>query len=339
MSVFDKSLEKLLQRENLSYDETYSAIIGIMNGEIAPVRLAAWLSLLKSKGESSDEISGAAAAMREKALQIKCFDNDAVDTCGTGGDGAGTFNVSTASAIIASGAGLTVAKHGNRAVSGKCGSADVLEKLGVNINMLPETAEKCLNQIGIAFLFAPNFHPAMKFAAPVRKELGFRTIFNILGPLCNPACVKKGVLGVYSQSLCKIVAEAAAKIGYEDLLVLHSEDGLDEISLSAPTFICEIRNGELIEYEFNPVHHGFSFSPPESFSGGDAEQNAKIILDILNPELSSTPRRELAVINAAAAIFASKKTKNWDEAIRTANQAISNASALKKLNDWKMFKL
>ena len=337
MNIFDKTLEKLIHQEDLSYDEAYGAMISIMNGEVPPIRLAAWLTLLKVKGEKAPEISGSAAAMREKSLKIKANDKDTVDTCGTGGDCSGTFNVSTAAAIIASGAGLTVAKHGNRAVSGKCGSADVLEKIGVNINMTPENAEKCLNETGITFLFAPNFHPAMKYAAPVRKELGFRTIFNILGPLCNPAEVKKAVIGVYSRHLCKILAEAASKIGYEDLLVLHSDDGLDEISLSAPTFICEIRNGEIIEYEFNPVHHGFNLISSESFAGGDAEKNAKIILDILDPQKPDSPMRQMAILNASAAIFASKKTRNWDNAIESARESVSKGAALKKLTDWKNF--
>jgi len=337
MSIFDQTLEKLFSGESLSYQESYLAMLSIMNGDIAPSRLAAWLTLLKAKGENADEIGGCAAAMREKSIKIKSNDPNAVDTCGTGGDNSGTFNVSTTAAIIASGAGLTVAKHGNRAVSGKCGSADVLEKLGISITMPKEKVEKCLNELGIAFLFAPNFHPAMKFAAPVRKELGFRTIFNILGPLSNPALVKKGVIGVFSKKLCKIVAEAAAKIGYDDLLVVHSEDGLDEISLSAPTLICEIRNGEFLEYEFNPTHHGFNFVSIESVSGTNADENAKLILEILNPKIPDFPQRQIAIINAAAAIFASNKTRNWDEAINAAKLSISSGAALKKLEDWKVF--
>ncbi len=337
MNMFDQTLEKLLSGESLSYQEAYSAMISIMNGDIPPSRLAAWLTLLKVKGENADEISGCAAAMREKSIKIRCNNPNAVDTCGTGGDNLGTFNVSTAAAIIASGAGLTVAKHGNRAVSGKCGSADVLEKLGIDIRMPKEKAEKCLNQLGIVFLFAPDFHPAMKFASPVRRELGFRTIFNILGPLSNPALVKKGVIGVYSKKLCKIIAEAAAKIGYEDLIVVHSEDGLDEISLSAPTLICEIRNGEFLEYEFNPIHHGFNFVSIDIFSGTSPEENAELILQILNPKLPDSPQRQISIINAAAAIFASNKTKNWDEAINAASLSISSGAALKKLEDWKKF--
>jgi len=338
VSVFDLSLEKLLSRKDLSYDEAFGAMSSIMGGDVPPARLAAFLSLLKSKGEKADEIGGCTAAMREKSIKIECHAPDAVDTCGTGGDGAGTFNISTAAAIIASGAGLTVAKHGNRSVSGRSGSADVLEKLGVDISMAPEKTEKCLGAVGIAFLFAPNFHPAMRHAGPVRKELGFRTIFNVLGPLCNPASVKRAVIGVYSESLCRLVADAALKLGYEKALVIHSEDGLDEISLCAPTLVCEIRNGEIIEYEFNPVHHGFALCSPAEISGGSAEDNARMILDILDPSQNDSPRRQISVLNAAAAIFASGRLAKWDEAISTAAESVSSGSAMRKLDALKNFK-
>ncbi|HPN84722.1 MAG TPA: anthranilate phosphoribosyltransferase [Victivallales bacterium] len=336
-NAFDVSLQKLVEKKDLSYQESFDAMSVIMSGGAPAASLATWLTLMKSKGENSNEIGGCAAAMRAKSVKISCNDPNAVDTCGTGGDGCGTFNISTAAAIIASGAGITVAKHGNRAVSGKSGSADVLEKLGVNISISPEKAEKCLNSIGIAFLFAPNFHPAMKYAAPVRKELGFRTIFNILGPLCSPASVRKAIIGVYSEDLCRLVADAALKIGYEKALVLHSDDGLDEISLCSTTLICEIRNGQIIEYEFEPTHHGFNLCSRDDISGGNAEENAKIIQEILDPKKDDSPRRQIAVLNAAAAIFASKNSDKWDEAISLARRSINSGAASAKLDELRKF--
>ncbi len=337
MDPFDFSIQKLMKHEDLSYQNAFDAMDLIMQGNIPPARLAAWLTLLKAKGEKAEEIAACASAMINKSLKIKCSDPNAVDTCGTGGDGGGTFNISTAAAIIASGAGITVAKHGNRAVSGKSGSADVLEKLGVNISIAPEMTETILNTIGIAFFFAPNFHPAMKYVSSVRKELGFRTILNILGPLCNPASIKKAIIGVYDKALCHIVANAALEIGYKKILVVHSDDGLDELSLGANTFICEIRNGAIIEYEFNPLHHGFNLCSRDELAGGTADENAKIILEILNPKSDNSPRCQIAILNAAAAILASEKTSKWDEAIFLAKESVLSGNASKKLDALRSF--
>jgi anthranilate phosphoribosyltransferase len=331
MDAFDKSLLKLLEAEDLSFEEASAAMDEIMTGKVPPIRLAAWLTAIKIKGEKAAEIGGCASSMLRSAIKINPLDADAIDTCGTGGDSSGTFNISTAAAFVAAGAGVTVAKHGNRAVSGKAGSADVLEKLRVNISLDPAEAEKCLNSIGIVFLFAPNFHPAMRYAAQVRKELGFRTIFNILGPLCSPASVKRALIGVYDERLCRLMAESALQLGYKKILVVHGNDGLDEISICSTTTVCEIRSGGIIEYEFNPQHHGFELCARDAISGGGAEENAEIIRGILSGKIDG-PRRDVTILNAAAAILASGKSENWNTAILMAKEAIVSGKALSKLD-------
>jgi anthranilate phosphoribosyltransferase len=281
------------------------------------------------KGETPDEITGAAEAMRARVTPLQVDRDDLVDTCGTGGDGCGTFNVSTVAAIVAAGAGAQVAKHGNRAVSSKCGSADVLSALGVRIELDATQMSEVLRRVGIAFLFAPKLHPAMAAVAGVRKELGVRTIFNILGPLTNPAFARRQVLGVYAERLVDVVARVLAALGAKHALVVHSLDGLDEISVSAATRVCEVRDGEVRSYEVTPEELGVGRHAIERLAGGDAQQNAAIARDILN----GTPGagHDIVVANAGAALYVAGLATSIREGVTLAKRAIANASASAKL--------
>ena len=325
-----EAISKVVDRKNLTFDEAYSAMFRIMSGEVDQAQIAAFLVGLRMKGETVDEIAGCARAMREKALKINS-EYDVIDTCGTGGDLAGTFNISTATAIVASAAGANVAKHGNRAVSSKCGSADVLQELGVNIELGPEEAEKCLNEIGITFIFAPIYHKAMKYAAPVRKSLGIRTIFNILGPLTNPAGAKRQLLGVFSADLTEKLAYVLAKLGSEMALVVHGAGGIDEISIAGTTRVSELKNGEIKTYEIKPEDFGIERATINSILGGDSKQNAEIILDILNGKKS--PHRDVVVLNSGAAIYVAGLTQTLGEGIEMAKDVIDSGKAKRKLEE------
>lgn len=335
-SNIELSLKKLIEKKSLSFEEAQFSMEDIMNGCVSPVVLSSWLTALKMKGENSDEISGCASALRRHVKSVHCDDSCAVDTCGTGGDSSGTFNISTASAFVAAGAGVTVAKHGNKAVSGKTGSADVLTDLGVNINITPELMEKCLNSIGMAFLFAPLLHPAMKHAMPVRKELGFGTIFNIIGPLSNPSNVKRSLTGVYEKRLCRLVSDALLMLGSEHAMVVHGEDGLDEITITAKTHICEIRDGKIKEYDFDPVEYGINLCGPGELKVSDHEKSAAVIEGILKGEITGA-RKNIVILNAAAAILVSGKSPFWKDAINKANHSIETGKALEKLNALRKF--
>ena len=307
-----------------------------MTGEVSPVKLSSWLTALKLKGESASEIGGCAAAMNRHASKINCIDHNVIDIVGTGGDGAKTFNISTTSAFVAAGAGITVAKHGNRAVSSLSGAADVLSELGIKIDLPPELMEKTLNEVGIAFLFAPLLHPAMKHAMPVRKELGTRTIFNILGPLCNPASTKNMTIGVYSKHLCPLIAEAARSIGKKHVLVVHGNDGLDEITTTTTTHICEVRNNEIMEYDLAPEKHGIAIARPEDISGGSPAENAQLIRNILEGN-EKGPARNIVLINSASSMIVSGKASNWEEGIKAAAESIDSGNAVKKLDELTVF--
>lgn len=322
-------LEKLIERKNLSYSEVLSAFDSIMSGEATPSQVAGFLIALRMKGETAEEIAGGAASMRRHAIFIDTGGHAVVDTCGTGGDKLGTFNISTASALIASGAGVTIAKHGNRSVSSKCGSADVLETLGVNINASPEVVSECIREAGIGFLFAPQLHPAMKHAMPTRRELGVRTIFNMLGPLTNPAGAQAQVIGVFDASLTETFASVLSQLGTRHAFIVHGKDGMDEITTTTTTRISELLNGKIRTYELNPLEFIETYSDIEQLKGGDRNYNADIIRRILKGEKS--PQRDIVCLNAAAAIVVGGKAANLKEGWMMAQEAVDSGHAMKKL--------
>ncbi|MFQ5449045.1 MAG: anthranilate phosphoribosyltransferase [Nitrospinaceae bacterium] len=325
------ALQKVLGGEDLSEGEMVSVMSAIMEGAVAPVPMAALLTALHMKGESVGELVGAARVMREKAESVHVKAKMVVDTCGTGGDGGETFNISTAAAFVVAGAGITVAKHGNRAVSSRSGSADVLQCLGVNIEADKAVVEKCLARVGIGFLFAPKLHGAMKYAAAVRKELGFRTLFNLLGPLTNPARAQSQVVGVFAEKWVVPVARVLRDLGCQHAFVVYGEDGLDEISLMADTRVCEVTQGKIREFTIQPGDFGLSPCSREAVKGGTAEQNAAIILDLL--EGKSGPPADIVLLNAAAAITAAGKTDSLQEGLRVARESLLSGAAKQKLTD------
>lgn len=322
-------IAKVVERKNLSEAETISTFEEIMSGGASPSQIGAFITALRMKGETIEEITGAARVMREKALHIKTKAKTVVDTCGTGGDESGTFNISTTAAFVTAGAGLTVAKHGNKSVSSKSGSADVLKALGVNIEAEVSHIERCLNEIGIGFLFAPMLHSAMKFAIGPRREIGIRTIFNILGPLTNPAGAACQVLGVYDSKLTELLANVLRNLGSNHVFVVHGADGLDEITLTEKTCIAELRDNEINNYEIVPENFGLKRCKKEELLGGDSETNAHITLDILNGKKS--PKRDIVLLNAAAAIVAGGKAKDLKEGLNIASESIDSKMAIKKL--------
>jgi len=329
--MIQDAIQKLVHRDGLTQQEAYDAMSEIMDGRATAVQIAAFLVALRLKGESVEEIVGCARVMREKATRVKVNRVSLIDTCGTGGDAAGTFNVSTASAIVASGAGCSVAKHGNRAVSSRCGSADVLSALGVNIEMSPREAELCLEEIGITFLYAPLLHGAMKYAAPVRKELGMRTIFNILGPLTNPAGAQRQLLGVYGPEWTGPVASVLGVLGSEHALVVHGEGGMDEISHSGDTQVSEWRNGEVRTYKISPGTYGIERGSVHQILGGSAEENAGIIREVLDGK-DGAPR-DVVLLNSGAAIVVAGLAGSLQEGIEMASYSIDSGAAKRKLRD------
>lgn len=329
--MLQQVVRKAINKENLSEDETYIAVNEIMQGKCTPAQITAFLIALRMKGETIDEITGSAKAMRDNALYVKTKIPYIIDTCGTGGDGGKTFNISTAVAIIAAAAGVKVAKHGNRAVSSKSGSADVLLELGIDINLEPEHAAKYIEQNGMAFLFAQKYHSAMKNVALVRKEIEIRTIFNILGPLTNPAFVKGQFLGVYNKDLTHTLAVVLSKLGCERALVVHGEDGLDEITTTSTTYISELINNKVKDYEINPENLGIAKVSLEDIKGGDARENAEIILNILKGEKGA--RRDIVVLNTSAALYVGKMVSNLEDGIKLAEGIIDSGKAYNKLNE------
>lgn len=324
------ALVKAAGGANLSGSESAAAFGEIMSGEVEPQILAAFLTALKMKGETVDEVAGAARAMRARAAYISAGGSRPVDIVGTGGDGLDTFNISTTSAFITAGAGVAVAKHGNRAATGKCGSGDVLAALGFNLDVHPAVMEHCLQEEGIAFLFAPKMHPAMRFAAPVRKALGFRTIFNLLGPLVNPAGATGQVVGVFGAAYTEFVAECLKRLGVRRALVVHGGDGMDEISVCAPTRMSELRNGAIKTSEFNPRRFfpdGADFS---ELKGGGPEANAGILRGVLSGMLRGGAR-DVCLLNAAAGIVAGGGAEDFAEAVGMARDSLDSGRALKKL--------
>ena len=327
--MIKEAIAKVVEKVNLTEDEMVSVMREIMDGEATQAQIASFITALRMKGETVDEITGAARVMREKALKVKTKDPVVVDTCGTGGDESFTFNISTAAAFVAAGAGLTVAKHGNRSVSSKSGSADVLRSLGVNIEAEVERVEECLDSIGIGFLFAPMMHGAMKHAIGPRREIGIRTIFNILGPLTNPAGAQHQVLGVYRSELTEVMAQVLNNLGSTRAFVVSGNDGLDEITLTTDTKVSELKDGEIKTYFIKPEDFGMAPCKLFELQGGGPYDNARIIRDILKGEKG--PKRDVVVLNAAAAIAASGKAKDIKEGIPMAEEAIDSGKALEKL--------
>lgn len=325
-----RALSKVASKKNLSGAESAEVFGEIMSGEVDEAIMAAFLTALKMKGERVDEVVGAASAMRARATFINAGSAAPIDTCGTGGDGMNTFNISTTSAFIAAGAGVPVAKHGNRAATSKCGSGDVLGELGFNLDVHASVMEHCLQEEGIAFLFAPKMHPAMRFAAPVRKALGFRTIFNLLGPLVNPAGATGQVVGVFEAGYTEFVAECLNRMGVRRAFVVHAADGMDEISVCTPTRVSELRDCSIKTSEFNPRKYfpdGANFS---ELKGGDAKVNAQILLDVLSGKLRNGAR-DICLLNAAAAIVVGGKTDDFGAALEMARDSLDSGAALKKL--------
>lgn len=325
-----KYISKVIDGNNLTQNEAYDAMNFIMSDKATSSQIASFVTALRMKGESIDEITGFAKLMRQKAKAVE-LETSAIDIVGTGGDMANTFNISTTSAFVIAGAGINVAKHGNRSVSSKSGAADVLEALGVKIAMTPENAKECVKDCGLCFLFAQSFHSSMRFAATPRREIGVRSVFNILGPLANPASTDYILLGVYDENLMEPMAKVLINLGIKGAMLVHGNDGLDEITVSDSTKICEIRDGKLIKYELNPKDYGIRLSNKSEVVGGTAQDNAKITLDILNGKQG--PARDIVVLNAGCAIYVAKGAESVEEGIKMAKESIDSGSALKKLEE------
>lgn len=326
-----EAIDKLVQGQSLLFDEASGAMSEIMDGEATPAQIAALVIALRMKGETVEEIAGLARVMRSRATPVDVGDIEVIDTCGTGGDRSGTFNISTAAALVASAAGVPIAKHGNRAMSSKCGSADVLEALGVQINLDAEEVARCVRHVGIGFMFAPLFHPAMKYAAPVRRELGTRTVFNILGPLTNPAGAQSQVLGVSDPALAPKMAGVLEMLGARHALVVHGDGGVDELSITGPSVMYRVREGQPTEcMEIVPEELGLERASRESILGGTADDNAIIIRSVLGGERG--PRRDVVLLNAAAALFAAEVVGSMQEGIGKAAEAIDSGAALDTLD-------
>ena len=330
-----KAISKIIEGFDLSKREMVDVMSQILNGQASDAQIAAFMTALRLKGETVEEIAGAAQVMRDKARKISAKTENIVDTCGTGGDGAKTFNISTTAAFIAAGAGVTVAKHGNRSVSSQSGSADVLKALGVNIDVEERKVEQCLNEIGIGFLFAPKLHGAMKHAIGPRREIKIRTIFNILGPLSNPAGAKNQVIGVYDPKLTGVLANVLKDMGSKHVMVVHGKDGMDEITLTTTTSISELKNNVIKEYYFNPRDYGLALCKPADLLGGDPKENAIITTSILLGVKG--PQRDIALLNAAAAIIVAQKAENFPLALSLAEESIDSGAAYRKLE--KLIKL
>lgn len=332
--MIKEAIIKIVNKEDLSFDEAYAVMNEIMNGETTPTQNAAFLAALSTKSakaETTGEIAGCAKAMREHATPVDT-DFDLFEIVGTGGDNAGSFNISTTSAIVAAAGGMKVSKHGNRAASSKCGTADCLEALGVNIDEDPVKCRELLEKVGICFFFAQKYHNSMKYVGAIRKELGFRTVFNILGPLTNPAHPKRQLLGVYDEYLIEPLAKVLMELGVKRGMVVYGMDKLDEISLSAPTKICEIKDGSLHTYEIKPEDFGLSRCKKEDLAGGDPKENAAITLSILNGEKGA--KRDSVLLNAGAALYIGEKAKSMQEGINLAARLIDSKKALKVLEDF-----
>ncbi len=326
--MIKEAIQTLVSGRSLTAEEAASVMEEIMQGEATPAQFGAFVIALRLKGETVDEIVGMAKTMRSKAVPV-ITDEPVVDTCGTGGDGSSTFNISTAAAFVAAGAGLKVAKHGNRAMSSHCGSADVLEALGVKIDLNAEQVQRCLQEVGMGFMFAPVFHPAMKYAAAPRREIGIRTVFNILGPLTNPAGARAQVVGVADEKLVEKLALVLQGLGCHRALVVHGEDGLDEITLTGKTQVCELKDGRIKSYSLSPEDFGLSRAGLENLRGGTAGENAALLRKILAGALG--PQRDVLLMNAAAVLLVGDRVATLQQGIALAGEVIDGGHALAKL--------
>ncbi len=333
-----QALTALIGGRDLTKDEMLDIMHQIMTGQLAPVQIAGILIALRAKGETVTEIAAAAQVMRELATRVPlAADEHLVDTCGTGGDGAHTFNISTASAIVAAAAGVKVAKHGGRSVSSTCGSADVLEALGVNVNLTPEQMAQCVNEVGVGFMFAPNYHSAMKHAAPVRRELGVRTLFNLLGPMTNPAGAKNQVMGVFARDLVGKLARVLKELGSRHVLVVHAADGLDEISLGGDTYVAELREGEVSEYTLNPQQFGLDICSSERLAVHNIDEATVMIQSVFDNR--DGPAKDIVCLNAGAAIYVGAGADTLADGIAKARGAIESGAAKAKLEALKGFSM
>ncbi|MCL2151257.1 MAG: anthranilate phosphoribosyltransferase, partial [Coriobacteriia bacterium] len=329
--MIKEAILSLSRKEDLGYDTALAVMHEIMTGEASPVQMSAYLTALSLKGETTEEITASAAGMRQHCIRL-LHEVEALEIVGTGGDNANTFNISTTAAIIAAAAGAHIAKHGNRSASGICGSADVLEALGVNINLAPERSAELLYSIGICFLYAQNYHIAMKYVAPIRRELAIRTVFNILGPLTNPAGAKMELMGVYDRDLVEPLAQVLLNLGVTSAMVVHGADVLDEISISAPTYVCEVRDGWVRSYTIQPEDFGFRRYAKTDVLGGTPDENASILRAVLAGEPGA--KRDAAVLNAAAALYITGAYDSIGDAVEVAQQTIDSGAALAKLDEF-----
>ena len=327
-----EALNRIIDHEEIHHDDMLSLMRQIMQGNVSPILISAIITGLRVKQETIGEITAAAKVMREFATPVKIADSKhLIDTCGTGGDTAHTFNISTAAAFVSAAAGVHVAKHGGRSVSSKSGSADVLEALGVNLNQTPEQAAESIGKIGVGFMFAPNYHSAMKYAAPVRRELGIKTIFNILGPLTNPAGAKNQVLGVFDARLVSKLAHVLQQLGSEHVMIVNGIDGLDEITISGETRVGELKQGQVTEYTVKPEDFGLQSAPIASIQVSDSDQAKAMLVSVL--ENKKGPARDIVLLNAGAAVYVSGISDSLEQGIQAAQRAIESGAALQKLHE------
>ena len=330
--MIKEAIIKLSKKQDLAYAEAEAVMDEIMSGQATPVQMSAYLTALALKGETIDEITASAAGMRAHCIKL-LHNLDVLEIVGTGGDGSNSFNISTTSSLVIAAGGVPVAKHGNRAASSKSGAADVLEALGVKITLTPERSAEILKKINICFLFAQNYHIAMKYVAPIRKELGIRTVFNILGPLSNPAGANMELMGVYDQSLVEPLAQVMANLGVNRGMVVYGQDSLDEISMCAPTSVCEIRDGKFTSYEITPEQFGYERCEKGALTGGTPAENAEITKAILKGE-EKGPKRQAVCLNAGAALSIAGKSASIEEGVKLAESLIDSGAALKKLEEF-----
>lgn len=330
--MIKEAIIKLSKKQDLVYAEAEAVMDEIMSGQATPVQMSAYLTALALKGETIDEITASAAGMRAHCIKL-LHNLDVLEIVGTGGDGSNSFNISTTSSLVIAAGGVPVAKHGNRAASSKSGAADVLEALGVKITLTPERSAEILKKINICFLFAQNYHIAMKYVAPIRKELGIRTVFNILGPLSNPAGANMELMGVYDQSLVEPLAQVMANLGVNRGMVVYGQDSLDEISMCAPTSVCEIRDGKFTSYEITPEQFGYERCEKGALTGGTPAENAEITKAILKGE-EKGPKRQAVCLNAGAALYIAGKAASIEEGVKLAESLIDSGAALKKLEEF-----
>ncbi len=329
--MIKEAISKVVNRHNLSMSQTEDVMNEIMSGQATPAQIASFITALRIKGETAEEIAGCARIMQQNALHVNPQRLDVVDTCGTGGDATGTFNISTTVAFVAAGAGLGVAKHGNRSVSSQCGSADLMETLGIKIDLKPEQVARCVDEVGIGFCFAPLFHPAMKYATPVRQEIALRTVFNVLGPLANPARAKRQLVGVYAEELTEILADVLHMLKSERAFVVHGADGLDELSTTGINRVSELCDGQVITYKLDPAEYGLMKASLKDLAGGTVQENAGITREILSGE--GGPRRDIVLLNAAVVLLAGDKAQDIKEGLEIAAESIDSGAAFKKIEE------